>query len=243
MNYSDWASASSSEDAQLLMSSGKSRDFVSTDPWRVLRIMSEFVAGFGLLSTMGPAVTIFGSARTQPNSLDYAMAVATAELLGNAGFSILTGGGPGIMEAANAGAKQARARSVGLNIALPFEQHVNRFVDTQMTFHYFFVRKVMLVKYSNAFVIFPGGLGTLDEMFEALTLIQTNKVAKFPVVLVGKEYWQGLYNWIEQKLIATGKMAAADRKLFALVDSPEDVVSVVLKGSGATPTGAIGTGP
>ena len=163
-----------------------------TDSWRVLRIQSEFVQGFDSLGDLGPAVTIFGSARTKPGEAQYEAAVATARLLGEAGFGIITGGGPGIMEAGNKGASEADVESVGLNIELPFEQHVNPYCTQTIDFHYFFVRKTMLVRYAQAFVIFPGGFGTLDELMEALTLIQTGKIHNFPVILVGREFWGGL---------------------------------------------------
>lgn len=196
-----------------------------------MRVMSEMVQGFDLLADIGPAVTIFGSARTAPESSEYKNAVLAAKLLGEAGFSIMTGGGPGIMEAGNRGAKEAGALSVGLGIQLPFEQCENDYIDKFILFRYFFVRKVMLVKYSRAFVIFPGGLGTLDEMFEALTLIQTNKIQNFPVIIVGKKYWGGLYEWIQDKLVSGGKIKASDLNLFHLVDNPEEVRDIVLAAS------------
>lgn len=203
--------------------------FTKTDSWRVMRVMSEFVQGFELLASLGPAVTIFGSARTPPDHPEYQKARETAMLLGQAGFGIISGGGPGIMEAANAGAKSAGAKSIGVGIELPFEQKLNDFVDTSVNFHYFFVRKVMLVKYSQAFVIFPGGLGTLDEMFEALTLIQTKKIKNFPIVLVGTDYWKGLTDWMENTLAKQGKMKASDMRLLTVTDSPEEVKDFVVK--------------
>ncbi len=181
------------QDEQLFVApDDASEAFTQTDTWRVFRIMGEFVAGFDSLAGLGPAVTIFGSARIRPDHPQYQQAVETARLLGEAGFSIITGGGPGIMQAGNEGAKAAGASSVGLNIELPFEQHLNPFIDLSVDFHYFFVRKTMLVKYAKAFVIFPGGFGTLDELFEAITLIQTGKISNFPVVLFDSSYWQGL---------------------------------------------------
>jgi hypothetical protein len=202
--------------------------FTATDPWRVLRIQGEFVRGFDALADLGPAVTIFGSARTAPGSPEYEAARATAHQLGKNGFTIITGGGPGIMEAANRGAREAGAPSVGLNIELPFEQKVNEFVDRSIDFRYFFVRKTMLVKYAQAFLIFPGGFGTLDELFEALVLIQTGKIANFPVVLYGRTYWAGLVAWLRERMLAEGKIAGADLDLIPLVDSPEDACRLVV---------------
>src|SRR5829696_3775568 len=170
--------------------------FKGKDAWRVLRIMGEFVEGFERLADIGPAVTIFGSARISPADPMYGAAAEVGRLLGGAGFTIITGGGPGAMEAGNRGAREAGAPSIGLNIELPFERHVNNYVDAELDFRYFFVRKVMLVKYSRAFVIFPGGFGTMDELFESLTLIQTGKIRDFPVVLFGSEYWRGLIDWV-----------------------------------------------
>lgn len=194
-----------------------------------MRVMSEFVQGFETFATLGPAVTIFGSARTPADHPEYLKAKETAAILGQAGFGIISGGGPGIMEAANAGAKSVGAKSVGVGIELPFEQKLNDFVDTSVNFHYFFVRKVMLVKYSQAFVIFPGGLGTLDEMFEALTLIQTHKIKSFPIVLVGADYWKGLIDWLENTLARQGKMKASDMQLLTVTDSPEEVKNFIVK--------------
>jgi hypothetical protein len=220
-----------SEDEQFLSSDSQGRSFTDTDPWRVMRIMGEFVAGFDALEKVGPAVTVFGSARTPEEHDEYKHARETSKLIGEAGFAVITGGGPGIMTAGNQGARDAGARSIGLGIKLPFEQTHNEFVDTFVLFRYFFVRKVMLVKYSRAFVIFPGGLGTLDEAFEALTLIQTNKVKNFPVILVGKEYWKGLYEWIADKLVSGGKIKAVDLDLLHLTDSTEEVRDIILKAS------------
>lgn len=202
--------------------------FTDTDPWRVLRIMGEFVEGFDVLAEVGPAVTIFGSARVNPGDPQYQATVEVARLLGEAGFTIITGGGPGIMEAGNRGAQQAGVPSIGLNIELPFEQGVNRFVDIAINFRYFFVRKTMFVKYAQAFVIFPGGFGTLDELFEALTLIQTGKVQNFPVILFGSTYWQGLLDWLRSTMLAEGKIAAADLDLLIVSDSPTEVRDLIL---------------
>lgn len=218
------------EDEQLLVSPQQAEpSFTNTDTWRVMRIMSEFVRGFDALADMGAAVTIFGSARTQPGEAQYEAAVAVARLLGTAGFSIITGGGPGIMEAGNKGAAMAGALSVGLNIELPFEQNLNPHVNLSLDFHYFFVRKTMLVKYAQAFVIFPGGFGTLDELFEAITLIQTGKIKNFPVVLYGSAYWQGLLAWIRSVLLSEGKIATADLDLLLVADSPQEVHDIILR--------------
>jgi uncharacterized protein (TIGR00730 family) len=201
--------------------------FLQTDPWRVLRIQSEFVKGFDALAGVNKAVTIFGSARTKPSEPQYIAAVEMARLLGEAGFGIITGGGPGIMEAANKGAHEAGVRSIGLNIELPFEQHLNPYTTDSVDFHYFFVRKVMLVKYAQAFVIFPGGFGTLDELMEALTLIQTGKIRNFPVVLFGVSYWQGLLDWLHQTVLIDGKISAEDLNLLHLTDSPEEARDII----------------
>jgi uncharacterized protein (TIGR00730 family) len=203
--------------------------FLDTDPWRVLRIQGEFVEGFNALAGLGPAVTIFGSARTKPGEAQYEQTVALAQQLGQAGFAIITGGGPGIMEAANKGAHQAQALSVGLNIELPFEQHLNPYVDLDIDFRYFFVRKIMLVKYSLAFVIFPGGFGTMDELFEALTLIQTGKIQNFPVVLLGSSYWRGLVDWLRQTMLAEGKISQEDLELLYITDSIEEAANFIVE--------------
>ena len=216
------------EDEQLLMPPDKEVPFTETDPWRVMRIQSEFVQGFDALAQLSRAVTIFGSARTPPGDPNYEAAVETACLLGEAGCAIITGGGPGIMEAANKGARQAGALSVGLNIELPFEQHVNPYVDLALNHRYFFVRKTMLVKYAQAFVIFPGGFGTMDELFESLTLIQTGKISNFPVVLFDSSYWQGLLDWLQKTMQNEGKIEAADLDLLLVTDSPEEVRDFVL---------------
>ena len=212
------------EDEQLLALPSQSGqpNFTDSDPWRVMRVMSEFVAGFDALAEMETAVTIFGSARTKPDHPQYEQTVALARVLGEAGFGIITGGGPGIMQAGNQGAHEAGAYSVGLNIELPFEQHLNPYVDLSVDFRYFFVRKTMLVKYAQAFVIFPGGFGTMDELFEALTLIQTGKIQNFPVVLMDKAYWQGLLDWLRGTMLAQGKISAPDLDLIFLTDSAEE---------------------
>ena len=217
----------STEDERLLHGPEQAA-FRGKDAWRVMRIMGEFVEGFEELADLGPAVTIFGSARISSEDPMYRAAIEVGRLLGGAGFTIITGGGPGAMEAGNRGAREAGAPSVGLNIELPFERHVNHYVDSELDFRYFFVRKVMLVKYSRAFVFMPGGFGTMDELFEALNLIQTGKVRNFPVVLFGSEYWRGLIEWVRTTMLAGGKVSEADLGLMALTDSPEEVLELVL---------------
>ena len=196
------------------------------DTWRIFRIMSEFVEGYEKLAIIGPCVTIFGSARTNQYHLFYKLAEETAYRLAKAGFGVITGGGPGIMEAANKGAKMAGGKSVGLNISLPFEQHPNPFIDSDksLTFHYFFIRKVMFMKYSQGFIALPGGFGTFDELFEAITLIQTKKIARFPIVLIGKDYWDGLIKWIKNKVVQEKNISKSDLDLFIIVDTPEEAV-------------------
>ena len=215
-------------DERLLLAPPEGTPFTRTDTWRVLRIMGEFVDGFDELAELGRAVTLFGSARVGREDPTYAAAVEVGRLLGEAGFAVVTGGGPGLMEAGNRGAREAGAPSVGLAIELPFEQAVNRYVDVEVEFRYFFVRKVMLVKYSQAFVIFPGGFGTMDELFEALTLIQTGKVRNFPVVLFGSDYWGGLLDWLRSTMAAEGKISDADLGLLAVTDSPAEVRDLIL---------------
>lgn len=197
------------------------------DPWRVFRIMSEFVDGFETLAHYQPAVTIFGSARTKKSETYYKLAVRTSELLVKSGFSVITGGGPGIMEAANKGASLANGNSIGLNIQLPFEQKPNPFIKTMLSFRYFFCRKVMFVKYATAFVIFPGGYGTLDEFFEALTLIQTQRIGRFPVVLVGKHYWKGMVSWLKNVMLENNYIDPDDLFIFKMTDDPKEVVSII----------------
>jgi uncharacterized protein (TIGR00730 family) len=218
------------EDEQLFATSHDTdTTFLQMDPWRVLRIQGEFVEGFDALAGTGPAVTVFGSARTQAGEPQYEQAVALGRQLGEAGFAVITGGGPGIMEAANKGANLAGTRSIGLNIELPFEQHLNPYVDLSVDFRYFFVRKMMLVKYALAFVIFPGGFGTLDELFEALTLIQTGKIHNFPVVLMGRDYWQGLLDWLRQTMLAEGKIATEDMELLFVTDSTTEAIDLIVE--------------
>ena len=221
----------STEDERLLQSpvqEPQAADFTRSDPWRVFRIMGEFVEGFDNLARIGPAVTIFGSARTPPDDPQYAVARETARLLGEAGFGIITGGGPGIMEAANRGAKDAGVLSVGCNIELPFEQGINPYVDLAINFRYFFVRKTMFIKYSSAFIIFPGGFGTLDELFEAVTLIQTGKIYQFPVVLFGRHYWAGLVRWLQTRVLTEKKISPGDLDLLLLTDDPAEAAAAVI---------------
>ncbi|NJP42463.1 LOG family protein [Actinacidiphila epipremni] len=217
-------------DQRLLDSHGPS-DWVHGDPWRVMRIQSEFVEGFGALAELGPAVSVFGSARTPVDSREYEAGVRIGRALTEAGFAVITGGGPGAMEAANKGALEAGGVSVGLGIELPFEQGLNPYVDIGVNFRYFFVRKTMFVKYARGFVVLPGGFGTLDELFEALTLVQTKKVTRFPIVLFGTDYWGGLVSWIKGSLVAEGKASAADLELFHVTDDVEDAVERVTKES------------
>jgi uncharacterized protein (TIGR00730 family) len=212
---------------ELLLARPDRPAFLDTDPWRALRILSEFVEGFDALAAVGPAVTVFGSARTKPNSPWYALARETGRLLGTQGYAVITGGGPGIMEAANRGCQEAGALSVGCNIELPMEQGLNPYVDLGVEFRYFFARKTMFVKYADAFVIFPGGYGTLDELFEALTLIQTKKVQHFPVVLVGRSYWHGLLHWVRETLVKEATITAEDVDLLRLTDDPSEVVDII----------------
>jgi len=197
------------------------------DPWRVFRIMAEFVSGFELFADIEHAVTIFGSARTKPEDPAYQKTVKTAELLVKEGFAVITGGGPGIMEAGNRGAMQGGGQSIGLNIDLPFEQKPNLYITRLINFHYFFIRKVMFLKYAKAFVVFPGGFGTLDELFECITLVQTKRVQACPIILAGREFWGEMVKWIENKLLGEKKIGEADMKLFHVVDEPEEIVKIV----------------
>ncbi len=201
--------------------------FLETDPWRALRILSEFVDGFDALASVGPAITVFGSARVSRDSETYALARSIGRRLAEEGFAVITGGGPGVMEAANLGCREAGGLSIGLNIELPREQSINPYVDLGVEFRYFFARKTMFVKYADGFVILPGGFGTLDELFEALTLIQTGKIEHFPVVLVGTRYWRGLLDWMRRTLLPAVAIAAEDLELVRLTDDPEEVVRVM----------------
>jgi uncharacterized protein (TIGR00730 family) len=202
--------------------------FVDSDPWRVLRILGEFVTGFEELADVRRAVSFFGSARTEPSDAMYELTVATARLLGQNGFAIITGAGGGIMEAANKGAREAGAPSIGLNIELPFEQVTNPYVDRTVDFRYFFVRKTLLVKYSSAFIFPPGGFGTMDELSEVLTLKQTRKIGGMPIVLMGKEYWNGLLEWLSDDVAGEGKISPADLDLFEVTDDPKRVLDIVV---------------
>lgn len=205
----------------------KTRDFTTEDPWRIFRIMSEFVDGFDELSKIGPAVTVFGSARMSPRDKYYKLAEKTAEFLSREGFSIITGAGGGIMEAANKGAKKAKGASIGLNIQVPIVQKPNKYVTKLIEFRYFFCRKVMFVKYAKAFVIFPGGFGTMDEFFESITLIQTERIDKFPVILVGTKYWGGLLNWIKSTMLERELIDGEDVDIFHIVDTPQEVLKII----------------
>ncbi|KFF08956.1 hypothetical protein IX38_00100 [Chryseobacterium luteum] len=200
---------------------------ITKDSWMVFKVMAEFVDGYEKLAKIGPCVSIFGSARLKPESRYYEMAVEIAEKITKLGFGIITGGGPGIMEAGNKGAFNAKGRSIGLNIDLPFEQHFNPYINRSysMNFDYFFVRKVMFVKYSQGFVVMPGGFGTLDELTEAMTLIQTNKIGRFPIVLVGSEFWGGLLDWFKTTLLKEGMIAEGDLELYRVVDTADEAVA------------------
>ena len=213
-------------DQRLLDRRGPS-DWVHTDPWRVMRIQAEFVEGFGLLAEMGMAVSIFGSARTKPDEAEYKLADNIAQGLVKAGYAIITGGGPGVMEAANKGASEAGGVSVGLGIELPMESGLNDYVNVGVEFRYFFVRKTCFIKYSQAFVVLPGGFGTMDELFEAVTLVATGKITKFPIVLVGSAYWSGLLDWLKTTMLAEGKIGQDELSLLHIADDPDEVVKII----------------
>jgi uncharacterized protein (TIGR00730 family) len=218
----------STTDQRLLDSRGPT-DWVHTDPWRVLRIQSEFVEGFGALAELGPAISVFGSARTSRDHPHYAMAERLGRKLTEAGFAVVTGGGPGVMEAANKGASQAGGVSVGLGIELPFETGLNQYVDRGLNFRYFFARKTMFVKYAQGFVVLPGGFGTFDELFEALTLVQTEKVTSFPIVLLGEAYWSGLVSWVKDTVLAEGKVSPGDLEIFRVTDDVDEAVRIMVQ--------------
>ncbi len=220
------ASQGTTTDSRLLDQRGPV-DWLHADPWRVLRIQAEFVEGFGLLAELGRAVTVFGSARTKPDDPVYGQGVALGAALAGAGWAVITGGGPGTMEAVNRGASEAGGVSVGLGIELPFEQRLNDWVDIGIQLRYFFVRKTMFVKYAQAFVILPGGFGTLDELFEALTLVQTRKVTRFPVVLMGSAYWSGLLGWLRESAVEHGTISLADLDLVHVTDDVAEAVRVI----------------
>ncbi|ALE06793.1 DNA-binding protein [Arthrobacter sp. ERGS1:01] len=208
----------------------QSDDFTHTDPWRVMRIQSEFVQGFDALADIGPAISVFGSARTKPESRNYKIGVEVGRLLAEAGVAVITGGGPGSMEAANRGASEANGLSIGLGIELPFEQGMNQWVGLGVDFRYFFARKTMFVKYAQGFVVLPGGLGTLDELFEAMVLVQTNKVTQFPIVLVDSAFWAPLLGWIKDTMVAEGLVSPGDMDILQLADTPEEAVALVMAG-------------
>jgi uncharacterized protein (TIGR00730 family) len=214
-------------DQRLLDSRGPS-DWVHTDPWRVLRIQAEFVEGFGALAELGPAIAVFGSARTGAEDPSYAEAERLGARLVAEGFAVMTGGGPGAMEAANKGASESGGVSVGLGIELPFETGLNDWVDVGVNFRYFFARKTMFVKYAQGFIVFPGGVGTLDELFEALTLVQTGKVTSFPIVLIGSDYWSGLIAWMRDTVLATGKIGVGDLDRLVVTDDVEEAVALMV---------------
>jgi uncharacterized protein (TIGR00730 family) len=213
-------------DQRLLDRRGPS-DWVHTDPWRVLRIQAEFVEGFGLLAELGMAVSVFGSARTRPGDPEYELAEEIAAALCDVGYAVITGGGPGVMEAVNKGAAEAGGVSVGLGIELPMESGLNEYANVGIEFRYFFVRKTCFIKYSQAFVVLPGGFGTMDELFEALTLVATGKITKFPIVLVGSDYWSGLLSWMKETLLGRGNIGADELALLRVADHPEDVVKII----------------
>jgi len=232
----------SSTTDQRLLDSRDSTDWLHTDPWRVLRIQSEFVEGFGTLAELGPAISVFGSARTSAEDPSYAAAEAIGTKLVEAGFAVITGGGPGVMEAANKGACEAGGISVGLGIELPFEAGLNRYVDRGLNFRYFFARKTMFVKYAQGFIVLPGGFGTFDELFEALTLVQTQKVTSFPIVLVGTAYWSGLVDWLRSTVLADGKVSEADLDMFRVTDDVDEAVAVMVRAQRARTSDAPGGG-
>ncbi|MGH3348045.1 MAG: TIGR00730 family Rossman fold protein [Nocardioides sp.] len=213
---------------QRLLDSRGATDWVHTDPWRVLRIQAEFIEGFGALAELGPAVGVFGSARTKAGHPSYAKGEQVGRALAEAGFAVITGGGPGTMEAANKGASEAGGVSVGLGIELPFEAGLNDYVDIGINFRYFFARKTMFVKYAQGFVVLPGGLGTFDELFEALTLVQTQKVTSFPVVLLGVDYWSGLLDWLRDTVLAERNINETDLELLVLTDDVEEAVAIMV---------------
>lgn len=221
-------------DTHLLSGEGRA-DWLHADPWRVLRIQSEFVEGFGALAELGPAVSVFGSARTPPGHPNYALGERIGRSLVDAGFAVITGGGPGVMEAANKGACEAGGRSVGLGIELPHEQGMNDWVDLAVNFRYFFARKTMFLKYAQGFIVLPGGFGTFDELFEALTLAQTGKVQVFPIVLVGTAFWGGLLEWVRGTQLGEGMIAPHDLDLLHLTDDPDDAVARMTAARRATP--------
>ncbi|MEV6347800.1 TIGR00730 family Rossman fold protein [Actinoplanes sp. NPDC051851] len=217
-----------------LLDSPHRGEWKTKDAWRALRILSEFVEGFDTLADLPPAVSVFGSARSAPQSPECAMATALGAALAEAGYAVITGGGPGVMEAANRGATEAGGMSVGLGIELPFEQGLNDWVDVGIDFRYFFVRKTMFLKYAQAFVVLPGGFGTLDELFEAITLVQTKKVTRFPVILMGVDYWSGLLDWIKRRMLDDGKISPADLDLIQVTDDVTEAVRIIVEAGAQT---------
>jgi uncharacterized protein (TIGR00730 family) len=234
----------STTDQRLLDSRGPT-DWVHADPWRVMRIQSEFVEGFGALAELGPAISVFGSARTPTNHPSYAIAERVGRRLTEEGFAVITGGGPGVMEAANKGACEADGVSVGLGIELPFETGLNQYVDRGLNFRYFFARKTMFVKYAQGFIVLPGGFGTFDELFEALTLVQTEKVTSFPIVLLGESYWSGLVGWLRDTVLAEGKISEGDLEIFRVTDDPDEAVRIMVdaRARRSSPAPGGGEGP
>ena len=214
---------------QRLLESGADHEWQHADPWRVLRIQGEFVAGFDALSKLPKAVTVFGSARTTPDDANYQLGVEVGRKLAEHSYAVITGGGPGIMEAANRGAHEADGLSVGLGIELPHEQGLNEYVDLGLNFRYFFARKTMFLKYSQAFICLPGGMGTMDEFFEVMCMVQTGKVTNYPIVLMGTEYWTGLLEWMDKTLAAGGFINESDRELFLLTDDPDEALTHIIK--------------
>jgi len=232
---------SSTTDQRLLDTRGPT-DWVHTDPWRVLRIQSEFVEGFGALAELGPAISVFGSARTRRDEPSYAAAEEVGRKLAEAGFAVITGGGPGVMEAANKGAGEAGGVSVGLGIELPFEAGLNQYVDRGLNFRYFFTRKTMFVKYAQGFIVLPGGFGTFDELFEALTLVQTQKVTSFPIVLIGTAYWSGLIDWIRATVLADGNVSERDLDMIRVTDDVDEAVKLMIDAQNRRRSAAPGGG-
>lgn len=214
---------------QRLLDQQTNVEWLHTDPWRVMRIQSEFVDGFGALAKIPKAITVFGSARVKPDHSYYETGRKLGELINKAGYATITGGGPGLMEAPNRGAKESGGMSIGLGIELPMEQGLNQWVDMGLNFRYFFVRKTMFLKYSQAFICLPGGFGTLDELFEALVMVQTEKIRRFPIILIGKEFWSGLTDWIHERLVTEGMISPEDEDLFHVTDDPEEAINICVE--------------
>jgi len=227
--YEHSAHPSGTTNDQRLLDSRGPQGWTHTDVWRVMKIQAEFVEAFDDLAEIGPAISIFGSARTKRDAPSYEMGVKLGAALADAGFAVITGGGPGAMEAANKGAREAGGTSIGLGIELPWEQSLNEYVDLEIHFRYFFVRKTMFVKYSQGYVVLPGGLGTLDELFEAMTLVQTDKVTRFPIVLIGVEHWSGLIGWMRERMLAEGLISPSDLDMLTLTDDIDEAVDLMVK--------------